>query len=135
VIKRFFKYLLIGALHRQRGDRSNVYFSRAAFMMSIATSLYLTSILHVILKERFKVLSTFIGEQLFSFDEYHGSTLIATILGILLMITFYLVYYPNIILDFRESNRKGMRYKVFLLYFLGSFVAFLFSTSYMLGEL
>lgn len=125
----------MGALHRQRGDRSNVYFSRAAILMSIATSLYLTSVLHVILKERFEILSIFIGEQLFSFDEYHGSTLIAIILGILLMITFYLVYYPNILEEFKESNKKGMHYRVFLLYFLGSFVAFLFSISYMLGEL
>jgi hypothetical protein len=125
----------MGALHRQRGDRSNVYFSRAAFMMSVATSLYLTSILHIILKERFEILSTFIGERIFSFEKYHGSTLIAIILGILLMITFYLVYYPNIVVDFRESTKKGMRYRFFLLYFFGSFVAFLFSTSYMMGEL
>ena len=124
----------MGALHRQRGDRSNIYFSRAAFMTSVATSLYLTSILHVVLKDRFEILSTFIGETIFSFDQYDGSTLIAIIFTILLLISFYLMYYPNIVADFRESQRKGKKYSIFLLYFFGSFVAFLFSMSYMMGD-
>ncbi len=135
MIKRFFKYLLIGALHRQRGDRSNIYFSRASLMTSIATSLYLTSILHVVLKEQFEVVSTYVGEKLFSFTEYNGSVLIAIILTIILFISFYLLYYPNIVSEFKTSAKKRARYSIFLLYFFASFVAFLFSMGYMLDDL
>jgi hypothetical protein len=125
----------MGALHRQRGDRSNIYFSRAAFMMSVATSLYLVSLLHVILKERFEILSSFLGETVFSFEKYHGSTLLAIIFALLLIITFYLIYYPNIVSDFKANRHKKWRYSIFLLYFFGSFVAYLFSMGYMLDDL
>jgi GNAT superfamily N-acetyltransferase len=65
----------MGALHRQRGDRSNVYFSRAAILMSIATRHYIGKTVeadHVVIDERFR--SQRLGKKLFDWiHEYKQS--------------------------------------------------------------
>ena len=123
-MKQFFRFLLLGGLHRQRGDRSNIYFSRAAFWVALSTSLYVTSLAHWLFQAQFIAFSKVKGEGLFSYKSFDGSYLMAGLLTFGLTISFFFVYWPQIVDEFKELPRKGWRYTVFLLYFLSSFVAF-----------
>ena len=125
-----FKYLLIGALHRQRGDRSNIYLSRALFWLSLSTSLYITSAAHMLFQPQFEAFSKMKGEGLFSLKSFDGSFLMAGLLTIALMVTFFFVYGPPLVEEFKENKRKGMWYRIFLLYFLPSFVVFALTRNY-----
>ena len=132
-MKQVVRFLLLGALYRQRGDRSNIYFSRAAFWVALSTSLYLTSLTQWVFKAQFIAFSKVKGEGLFSYKNFDGSFLMAGLLTLGLMITFFLVYWPQIVDQFKESQRKGMRYSIFLLYFLPSFLAFVFTRGMVVG--
>lgn len=132
MIKKFFRFLLLGALHRQRGDHRNIYFSRASFWVALSTSLYMTSLAHWLFKDQFAAFSKMEGEGLFSYKSFDGSFLMAGLLTIGLMITFLFVYWPQTVDEFKNSERKGMRYRVFLCYFLPSFLAFVLSRGYVL---
>ena len=127
VIKRFFRFLLLGALRKQRGDHTNVYFSRAAFWVSLSTSLYTTSLAHWLFTDQFIAFSKMDGEGLFSLKNFDGSYLMAGLLTICLTITFFFMYWPQIVTEFKESKRRGMRYSIFLLYFLPSFLCFAYT--------
>lgn len=133
-MKRFFKFLLIGAMHRQRGDHRNIYFSRAAFWVALSTSLYLTSIAHWLLADQFAAFSKMKGEGLFSYKSFDGSYLMAGLLTVSLCITFFFLYYPQIVDEFKSSKKKGARYSLFLLYFLPSFIAFVFSQGFIFDD-
>lgn len=130
MIKRFFKFLLLGALHRQRGDHSNIFFSRAAFWVALSTSLYITSVAHWVLQDQFIAFSKLKGESFFSYKDFDGSYLSVGLLTIGLFITYFFVFWPNIVVDFKESKKKGMRYSLFLLYFLPSFIAFVYTRGF-----
>lgn len=130
MIRRFFKFLLLGALHRQRGDHSNIFFSRAAFWVALSTSLYITSLAHWVLQDQFIAFSQLKGEGLFSIKNFDGSYLTAGLLTIGLFITYFFVFWPNIVVEFKESSKKGMRYSFFLLYFLPSFIAFVYTRGF-----
>lgn len=125
-----FKYLLIGALHRQRGDRSNIYLSRAIFWVSMSTSLYITSGAHLLFQKQFEAFSKLDGEGLFSLKNFDGSYLMAIFLTIALTITFFFVYGPPLVEEFKQNKRKVLWYWLFLLYFLPSFVAFLYTRQF-----
>jgi hypothetical protein len=132
-MKQFFGFLLLGALHRQRGDHSNIYFSRAAFWVALSTSLYVTSLAHWIFQKQFITFSKMKGESLFSYKDFDGSYLMAGLLTLGLMITFFFVYWPEIVVQFKESKKKGSRYGIFLLYFLPSFLAFVWTRGFVFG--
>lgn len=129
MIKHFFNYLLIGALHKQRGDSSNIYFSRASLWVSLSTSCYLTS--------AFKWMQYYFTTELnadgiLSYKDFHNEYLITFILTISLMVTFLFVFWPNIIDEFK-SKRNGWHYSVFLMYFLPSFVVFAYTNAFLYG--
>ncbi len=132
MIKKIFGFLLMGALRKQRGD-GGTYFLRAAFWVALSTSMYITSIAHLLFEEQFLAFSKVRGESLFSYKHFDGSFLCAGLLTFALMITFFWFYYPQIVDDFKASTRKGMRYSVFLLYFLPSFVFFLMTRGQIVG--
>ncbi|MDW3196813.1 MAG: hypothetical protein R8G66_30840 [Cytophagales bacterium] len=52
-MRQIFRVLLLGALHQQRGDRSNIYFSRSAFWVAFSTSLYITSLANWFFQDQF----------------------------------------------------------------------------------
>lgn len=132
-MKQFFRFILLGALHRQRGDRSNIYFSRAAFWVALSTSLYITSLAHWLFQKQFIAFSKVEGETLFSYKDFDGSYLMAGLLTLGLMITFFFVYWPQIVDQFKESKAKGWRYGIFLLYFFPSFLAFVMTRGFVFG--
>ena len=132
-MKQFFRFLLLGALYRQRGDRSNIYFSRAAFWVALSTSLYITSLANWFFQDQFIAFSKVKGEGLFSYKSFDGSFLMAGLLTITLMITFFFIYWPQIVDQFKESTYKGRRYRIFLLYFFPSFLAFVWTRGLIVG--
>ncbi|GEM_PF-5536816 len=120
MIKQFFRFLLLGALHRQRGDHRNIYFSRAAFWVALSTSLYLTSLAHWLFSAQFKAFSKLEGDGLFSYKSFDGSYLLGGLLTVGLFVTFFFIYWPQIVDEFKQSEKKGLRYSLFLLYLLAS---------------
>ena len=125
-----FRYLLIGALHRQRGDRRNIYLSRALFWVSLSTSLFITSAANVLFQRQFESFSKMDGEGLFSLKNFDGSYLMAIGLTIVLFIAFFFMYGPPVVEEFKQNKRKVLWYWVFLLYTLASIVFFLFARQY-----
>ncbi|OEK06357.1 hypothetical protein [Roseivirga misakiensis] len=130
MIRNFFKFLLLGALHKQRGDHTNIYLSRAIFWVSLSTSLYLTSLAHYLIPDQFIAFSKLESDSLFSYKSFDGSYLMAGLLTIGLMIAFFFVYGLPLIDEFKESKKRGMRYRVFLLYFLLSIITFVFTMGF-----
>jgi len=132
-MKQFFRFLLLGALHRQRGDRSNIYFSRASFWVALSTSMYITSLANWFFQDQFIAFSKVKGEGLFSYKSFDGSFLMAGLLTLTLMITFLFLYWPQIVDEFKASKSKGSRYALFLLYFFPSFLAFIWTRGQIVG--
>lgn len=130
MIRNFFKFLLIGALKKQRGDYTNIYLSRAIFWVALSTSLYLTSLAHYLIPDQFIAFSKLESDSLFSYKNFDGSYLMAGILTIALMVTFLFAYGPPVVSEFKESKRKVLRYNIFLLYFLSSFFTFVFTMGF-----
>ena len=130
MVRNIFKYLLIGALHRQRGDHTNIYLSRALFWISLSTSLYITSAAHLLFQKQFEAFSKQDGKGLFSLKNFDGSYLMAIFFTISLLITFFFVYGPPVVDEFKQNKRKVMWYWVFLLYLLPSFLVFLYTRHY-----
>jgi hypothetical protein len=133
MVRKIFEFLLMGALYKQRGDSSNIYFSRAALWVSLSTSMYITSLVNWLFPDQIKAFNELEGESFISYKDFDGSFLMAGLLTFFLMVTAYFVYWPNIVVDFKESTRKGMRYSVFLLYFLPSFVVFFLTRAVITG--
>ena len=134
MIKRVYNTLFLGALKPQRGDHNNIHYFRGLFWLALSTSLYLTSLAHWLLKEQFLVWNKLEGESLFSIKDFDGSFLLAFIIMVIFMFLFARSY-PDIVEQYRTSNRRGYRYRWFLLYFLPSFLAFVFSRGYFLDKL
>lgn len=135
MIKKFFRYLLMGAMHKQRGDRSNLYFSRASFMVSLSTSLYLMSLFQWLLKERYLAFEKWLSEEFSSIVQSNPSFYLGAFLTIAFWIGLFFFFFIDVRQDYKGSKNKGIRYSIFLLYFFASFVAFLFSRAYMLDDL
>ncbi|PWL28316.1 MAG: hypothetical protein DCO95_13130, partial [Roseivirga sp. XM-24bin3] len=66
----------------------------------------------------------------FSIKNFDGSYLSVGLLTIGLFITYFFIFWPNIVVEFKESTKKGMRYSLFLLYFLPSFLAFVYTRGF-----
>ena len=99
----------------------------------MSTSLYITSLANWFFQDQFIAFSKVKGEGLFSYKNFDGSFLMAGLLTATLMITFFFVYWPQIVDQFKASNSKGSRYAVFLLYFLPSFLAFVWTRGLIVG--
>lgn len=109
-MKKLFRFLPSGALHRQRGDRSNSYFSRAAFWVAMSTSLYITSLANWFFQDQFIAFSKMKGEGPFSCKSFVGSFLMAGLLTLTLMIIFFFVYWPQIVDQFKEQGKPLCRF-------------------------
>ena len=67
------------------------------------------------------------GDSLFSIKDFDDS-----LLTVAFMVLFFWNF-VNIAEDYHQSKRRGLFYSCFLLYFFGSFIAFIFSKSYFPG--
>ena len=134
MIKKIYKTLFLGALQPQRGDHHNVHYFRGLFWLGLSTALYVTSIAHGLFKNQFLAFDQMEGDSYFSIKDFDGSFLSIFVLTLLFMFIFSRTY-RDIVEEYRASKRRGYRYRWFLLYFLPSFLAFVFSRGYFLGML
>ena len=133
MIHKVYKTLYLGALHRQRGDRSNIHSWRSLWWLSLSTALYITTLLHGIFAEQYIAFDKMKGEGLFSIKSFDGSLLTIFILTVILIFVF-IFSYPGIIEEFKalSGKRKGRLYRLFLLYFFGSFIVAFWGYGYFL---
>lgn len=133
MINKVYKALYLGALHRQRGDGSNIHSWRSLWWLSLSTALYITTLLHGIFAEQYIAFDKMEGEGLFSIKSFDGSLLTIFILTVILIFVF-IFGYPGIIEEFKalSRKRKGRLYSLFLLYFFGSFIVAFWGYGYFL---
>lgn len=134
MIKKIYQTLFLGALKPQRGDHNNVHYFRSLFWLGLSTALYVTSIAHWLFKKQFLAFDQLEGDSYFSLKDFDGSFLSVFILILVFMFVFARSY-PDIVVQYKASSRRGYRYRWFLLYHLPSFLAFVFTRGYFLGML
>lgn len=131
-MRSVYRFLLIGALHKQRGDHNAIHPWRALFMLSLSTALYVTSLAHWLFTDQYLAFMEMEGQSFFSIKDFDGSLLTVFVFTVVLYIVFRSTY-PGIVQEFKATKRKGRYYGVFLLYLFPSFLAFLITQGHFLG--